>query len=137
VVSFDTIIRGGRWFDGTGAPSALRNIGIRDGRIAAVTPDELDATGCPEVVDAVGKWVLPGFIDIHTHYDVEVLDGPGLLRAIGPSPPAPPVVFLTGYGDHGDDELIALGARAVLGKPVSGRRLLDAVNTWAMPPKAA
>lgn len=66
-----------------------------------------------------------------------VLDGPGLLRALGPSPPAPPLVFLTGYGDHGDDELIALGARAVLGKPVSGRRLLDAVNTWAVPPKAA
>lgn len=66
-----------------------------------------------------------------------ILDGPGLLRAIGASPPAPPVVFLTGYGDHGDDELIALGARAVLGKPVSGRRLLDAVHTWAVPPKAA
>jgi N-acyl-D-aspartate/D-glutamate deacylase len=82
VVSFDTIIRGGRWFDGTGAPSALRNIGIRDGRIAAVTPDELDAAGCPEVVDAVGKWVLPGFIDIHTHYDVEVLDGPGLPESV-------------------------------------------------------
>ena len=82
MVSFDTIIRGGRWFDGTGAPSALRNIGIRDGRIAAVTPDELDAAGCPEVVDAVGKWVLPGFIDIHTHYDVEVLDGPGLPESV-------------------------------------------------------
>ena len=81
-MSFDTIIRGGRWFDGTGAPSALRNIGIRDGRIAAVTPDELDATGCPEVIDAVGKWVLPGFIDIHTHYDVEVLDGPGLPESV-------------------------------------------------------
>ena len=81
-MSFDTIIRGGRWFDGTGAPSALRSIGIRDGRIAAVTPDELDATGCPEVVDAVGKWVLPGFIDIHTHYDVEVLDGPGLPESV-------------------------------------------------------
>jgi len=81
-VSFDTIIRGGRWFDGTGAPSELRNIGIRDGRIAAITPHELDATGCPEVIDAVGKWVLPGFVDIHTHYDVEVLDGPGLAESV-------------------------------------------------------
>jgi len=60
-----------------------------------------------------------------------VLDGPGLLRALGPSPPAPPLVFLTGYGDHGDDELVAMGARAVLGKPVSGHRLLEVVNTWA------
>lgn len=81
-MSFDTIIRGGRWFDGTGAPSALRNIGIRDGRITAITPHELDATECPEVIDAVGKWVLPGLIDIHTHYDVEVLDGPGLPESV-------------------------------------------------------
>ena len=81
-MNFDTIIRGGRLFDGTDAPSALRNIGIRDGRIAAITPHELDATGCPEVIDAVGKWVLPGFIDIHTHYDVEVLDGPGLAESV-------------------------------------------------------
>ena len=82
VVTFDTIIRQGRWFDGTGAPSAVRNIGIRDGRVVAVTPHELDDTGCPQVVDATGKWVLPGFVDIHTHYDVEVLDGPGLPESV-------------------------------------------------------
>lgn len=76
------IIRDGRWFDGTGAPSALRNIGIRDGRIAAVTPHPLDETGCPEVVDATGKWVLPGMVDVHTHYDVEVLNGPGLPESV-------------------------------------------------------
>ena len=81
-MSFDTIIRGGRWFDGTGAPSEVRNIGIRSGRIAAVTPDELDATGCPEVIDAAGSWVLPGMVDIHTHYDIEVLDGPGLEESV-------------------------------------------------------
>lgn len=81
-MSFDTIIRGGRWFDGTGAPSAVRNIGIREGRIAAVTPDELDETGCPEVIDAAGSWVLPGMVDIHTHYDIEVLDGPGLEESV-------------------------------------------------------
>mgnify|MGYP002358353825 CR=1 FL=1 len=33
-MTYDMIIRNGRWFDGTGGPSALRNIGIRDGRIA-------------------------------------------------------------------------------------------------------
>jgi N-acyl-D-aspartate/D-glutamate deacylase len=81
-VSYDTIIRNGRWFDGTGAPSAIRNIGITDGRIAAVTPHQLDETGCPEVIDADGRWVLPGMVDIHTHYDVEVLDGPGLPESV-------------------------------------------------------
>ncbi|BBZ76126.1 hypothetical protein MANY_14630 [Mycolicibacterium anyangense] len=80
-VTYDTIIRNGRWFDGTGAPSAIRNIGIRDGRVVAVTPHPLDETGA-EVVDATGKWVLPGMVDIHTHYDVEVLGGPGLPESV-------------------------------------------------------
>jgi N-acyl-D-aspartate/D-glutamate deacylase len=81
-VSFDTIIRNGRWFDGTGGPSAIRNIGIRDGRIAAITAHPLDETDCGQVIDAAGKWVLPGMIDIHTHYDVEVLDGPALPESL-------------------------------------------------------
>ena len=76
LVTYDTIIRNGRWFDGTGAPSAMRNIGIRDGHVAPITADDLDDTDCPQVIDAAGKWVLPGMIDIHTHYDVEVLGGP-------------------------------------------------------------
>jgi N-acyl-D-aspartate/D-glutamate deacylase len=81
-VSYDTIIRHGRWFDGTGAPSAERTIGIRDGHVAAVSTGDLDETGCTEVLDARGKWVLPGFVDIHTHYDVEVLGGPGLPESV-------------------------------------------------------
>ncbi|MGY4709357.1 N-acyl-D-amino-acid deacylase family protein [Mycolicibacterium sp. CBM1] len=81
-MTYDTIIRNGRWFDGTGAPSAIRNIGIRGGRVAAVTPHPLDETGCTEIVEAAGKWVLPGMVDIHTHYDVEVLGGPGLTESV-------------------------------------------------------
>ena len=81
-MSFDTVIRNGRWFDGTGAPSAIRNIGIRDGQVAAIAPQPLDETDCPQVIDADGKWVLPGMIDIHTHYDVEVLDGPALPESL-------------------------------------------------------
>ncbi|GAA4367185.1 N-acyl-D-amino-acid deacylase family protein [Nocardioides caricicola] len=81
-MTYDTIIKGGRWFDGTGAASAVRNLGIKDGRVAVVSVEDLDETGCPEVVDAAGQWVLPGFVDIHTHYDIEVLDGPGLPESL-------------------------------------------------------
>lgn len=81
-MTYDAIIKGGRWFDGTGGASAIRDLGIRDGRVAVVSADPLDETGCPEVVDAHGRWVLPGFVDIHTHYDVEVLDGPGLPESV-------------------------------------------------------
>lgn len=81
-MTYDTIIRNGRWFDGTGAASAVRNLGIRDGHVVAITTDELDPTGCPQVIDATGKWVLPGMLDIHTHYDVEVLNGPALAESL-------------------------------------------------------
>lgn len=81
-MSYDTIIRNGRWFDGTGAPSGIRDIGIKDGRVAAVSLRPLDVTGCADVVDAGGKWVLPGMVDVHTHYDVEVLGGPGLPESV-------------------------------------------------------
>jgi N-acyl-D-aspartate/D-glutamate deacylase len=82
LVSYDTIIRNGRWFDGTGARSAVRNLGIRDGHVVAISPDDLDDTDCPRVIDATGKWVLPGMLDIHTHYDVEVLNGPSLAESL-------------------------------------------------------
>ncbi|WP_319450120.1 MULTISPECIES: N-acyl-D-amino-acid deacylase family protein [unclassified Mycobacterium] len=81
-MSYDTIIRNGRWFDGTGGTSAVRNIGIRGGHVVAISPDELDATACPQVIDATDKWVMPGMLDIHTHYDVEVLNGPALAESL-------------------------------------------------------
>jgi N-acyl-D-aspartate/D-glutamate deacylase len=84
-VSYDVIIRDGLWFDGTGSPPQTRTLGIRDGVVATVAgPSDgpLDETGCPEVIDAAGKWVLPGFIDVHTHYDAEVLLDPGLRESV-------------------------------------------------------
>ena len=80
-MQYDTVIMNGRWFDGTGAPSAVRNIGIRDGRVAAVAAEPLDTTGA-DVIDATGKWVMPGIIDIHTHYDIEVLGEPALSESL-------------------------------------------------------
>ncbi|MEV6058877.1 amidohydrolase family protein [Nocardia asteroides] len=79
---FDSIIKGGRWFDGTGAPSAIRHLGIQDGRVAEISATPLDETGCARVVDATGKWVVPGMVDIHTHYDVEVLLDPSLSESV-------------------------------------------------------
>jgi hypothetical protein len=55
---YDVIVRDGVWFDGTGAPPQVRTLGIRDGGVAAVTTEQLDETGCPEVIDAAGKWVV-------------------------------------------------------------------------------
>jgi len=63
---FDLIIRGGRVIDPSVHLDAIRDIAIRGGRIAAVEPGiEADAT---EEMDASGKLVVPGLLDIHAHY---------------------------------------------------------------------
>lgn len=65
----DLIIRGGSLVDGTGSPARLADIGIRDGRIAAIGDITEEAT---RTVDATGHVVAPGFVDIHTHFDAQV-----------------------------------------------------------------
>lgn len=63
---FDLVIRGGKLFDGTGAAPRDADIAIKAGRIAQV--GEVSGEAAREI-DATGKIVTPGFVDIHTHYD--------------------------------------------------------------------
>ncbi|WP_069159629.1 N-acyl-D-amino-acid deacylase family protein [Nocardia altamirensis] len=81
-MSYDTIIKAGRWFDGAGSASAIRHLGLRGDRVVAVSVAPLDETGCAQVIDAAGKWVVPGMVDIHTHYDIEVLKTPELTESV-------------------------------------------------------
>lgn len=81
-MTYDVIVRDGLWFDGTGSAPSTRTLGIRDGLVAVVSADPLDETGCPNIIDAAGKWVVPGFLDVHTHYDAEVLLNPGLSESV-------------------------------------------------------
>lgn len=64
---FDTIIMGGVVLDGSGNPSFRADVGITDGRIIAV--GSLPAATAERVIDANGRVVAPGFIDIHSHAD--------------------------------------------------------------------
>ena len=63
----DLIIRGGRIVDGSGNPSFIGDIGIRQGKIAAMGP--LAGKTAARTIDATGLTVAPGFIDIHNHSD--------------------------------------------------------------------
>jgi N-acyl-D-amino-acid deacylase len=68
---FDTVIRGGRIVDGTGNNSYLGDVGIRNGRIAAL--GNLSAKKAAREIDATGLTVTPGFIDIHNHSDYTIV----------------------------------------------------------------
>ena len=77
-----TLIKNGLFFDGTGAKAAKKSILVRDGLVDTVSDAEIPVTADTRVIDANGKWVMPGFIDIHTHYDAEVEAIPSLHESL-------------------------------------------------------
>jgi N-acyl-D-amino-acid deacylase len=73
-MTFDVLIRGGTVFDGSGAVGVVADVAIEAGRVVTVGrgPALADARASVEI-DAAGKYVSPGFIDIHTHSDRSIL----------------------------------------------------------------
>jgi N-acyl-D-aspartate/D-glutamate deacylase len=69
MAEFDLVLRGGTVFDGSGGAPYEADIGIRAGQIAAIGAV---ASAGAEEIDARGRIVTPGFVDIHTHYDGQI-----------------------------------------------------------------
>lgn len=78
---FDVVINNGLFFDGSGTAGQLRHLGIRDGKLVTISSTPLDA-GDGKTIDASGQWVMPGFIDMHTHYDAELVAAPALKESV-------------------------------------------------------
>ena len=70
----DLLIRGGRVIDGAGNPWFSADVGIMGSRIAAV--GLLGEEPADRVIDADGLYVCPGFVDMHTHSDLQLLANP-------------------------------------------------------------
>ena len=68
-MAYDLVIRNGTLVDGTGAPGKRGDVAVSGNRIAAI--GEVDGKGKREI-DAGGKTVTPGFVDIHTHLDAQI-----------------------------------------------------------------
>lgn len=79
---YDLLIQNGLVFDGTGAPPHVSDVAVRDGKVVAIGATALTPQHVIRTIDARGQWVMPGFIDLHTHYDAEVLMAPGLPESV-------------------------------------------------------
>lgn len=76
----DTLIVGAQLYDRTGAPPVTRDVAIRNGMIAAI--GNLSNWLAETVVDANGRALAPGFVDVHTHDDTHVIRAPEMLPKI-------------------------------------------------------
>jgi dihydroorotase len=121
--TYDLIIRAGRVIDPSAGLDAIRDVAITGGKIAAVEPNI--AGGAIETIDARGKIVAPGLIDIHTHAG-RSKDGPPMCLQDG----------VTGWvdaGTGGADNMDAVAAVA-RGAPQIGRCLVNIARTGVITP---
>lgn len=71
----DLVITNANIVDGTGAPAFHGTVAVKDGRISYVGTDVVAGE---RTIDAAGRYVTPGFIDMHTHYDAQITWDPWL-----------------------------------------------------------
>lgn len=77
----EILIKDGLVFDGNGGEGVRADVAIANGTVLAIGPG-LEAGPGTRVIDAAGRWVTPGFVDMHTHYDAEVEFDPSLHESL-------------------------------------------------------
>ncbi len=119
---YDLVIKGGRVIDPSMRVSAIRDVGIAGGRIAAVEANI--TTPAAETIDARGKLVVPGLLDVHTHA-ARSKEGPALCLADG----------VTGWIDAGSQGADHIGDTIAVAKssPQQGRVLINIGRAGILP----
>jgi N-acyl-D-aspartate/D-glutamate deacylase len=74
VAAYDIVIKGGMLIDGARNPRVRADVGVKGGRVAEI--GRIEASDGARVLDASGLHVVPGFVDLHTHYDAQVFWDP-------------------------------------------------------------
>jgi len=122
VAKYDLILKGGRVIDPSRKLDAIRDVAIAQGKIAALA--ENIPAGTVETIDARGKLVVPGLIDIHTHA-ARVKDGPALCLADG----------VTGWIDAGSQGADRIGETIAVAKsaPQQCRVLINIGRAGILP----
>ena len=120
--AYDLVVRGGRVIDPSLGIDAVRDVAIAGGRIAAVEPG-IDA-GDAQVVNAAGRIVVPGLIDVHTHYAREA-DGPRICLEDG----------VTAWVDAGSAGADAIADQVAVARaaPQQGRLLVNIGRQGILP----
>jgi dihydroorotase len=120
--TYDLVIKGGRVIDPSLRLDGIRDVGIAQGRIAAV--EKSIAAAATTTLDAKGKLVVPGLIDIHTHAS-RTAEGPSMVLADG----------VTGWidaGSYGADG-VDMGLKVARMSPQQGRLLLNLGRAGIVP----
>ena len=78
----EILINNGLVFTGENKTAKHKNILIRNGKIVEISSNEIKPSQGTKVINATGNWVMPGFIDFHTHYDAEIEASPGLKESV-------------------------------------------------------
>jgi dihydroorotase len=119
---YDLIIRGGRVIDPSVRLDAIRDVAISEGRIAAV--EASIAGDAADTIDARGKLVVPGLLDIHTH-TARSAEGPGLVLRDG----------VTGWIDAGSQGADRIGDPIAVARsaPQQGRVLINIGRAGILP----
>ena len=102
---FDVLIRGGTVIDGSGSARFRADVGIKGDRVITVSRTPIAANRATRVIDATGRIVAPGFIDMHAHID-PLANLPGMESAVRQG------VTLSLGGPDGGSPLPAGGAAA-------------------------
>src|SRR3990170_1898579 len=139
--AYDLLIAGGTVVDGTGAPGYRADVAVRGDRIVRVSRTPLPRDSARRVIDAAGRVVTPGFIDLHAHLDpllrlpgAESMARQGVPTALGGpdgSAPWPLVPYLDSAAARG----LGVNVAFLTGHNTIRRRVLGMADRAPIPPE--